>query len=247
MNEHGVLLIHGFTSDPSGMRPIAAVAESLGYVAEAPLLRGHGLTYRDLRGTSWDDWMADVVQGLERLRQRAAHIVVAGFSMGGLLALETAARYDDLDGVIALAPALRIAHPLARYAVLARGWLPFVPMGKAAGYSDPAMAIGDTSYSRLALDAFVSFYRASRRAERFLPRIQAPVLILHAERDRVIRPEAAAIAYEKVSSTEKQLVWFPRSGHALLDDVDAPDVLAHVRAFLASRLPQPPDPSASPG
>jgi carboxylesterase len=247
LNDLGVLLIHGFTSDPSAMLPIARIAEALGYATEAPLLRGHGLTYRDLRGTSWDDWMADVANGLASLRQRARRIVIAGFSLGGLLALETAAQHDDLEGVIALAPALRIAHPLARYAILARGWLPFVPMGKAVAYSDPQMAKGDNSYSRLAVDAFVSFYRASRRAERSLPRITAPILVLHAVHDRVIWPEAAAMAYEGVSSNEKELVWFPRSGHALLDDVDAEEVLAHVRGFLARRVTRLLEATASTG
>ncbi len=235
LNDIGALLIHGFTSDQRAMRPIAELAQSLGYTVEAPLLRGHGRTYRDLRGTSWDDWMEDVGQSLAALRLRAKRIVVAGFSMGGLLALATAAQHD-LDGVIAMAPALRIAHPLAPYAMLGRGWLRFVPMGKAVAYSDPLRALSDNSYSRLALDAFVSFYRATRRVEGMLPRVQAPLLVLHALRDRVIRPEAATIAYNLVNSVEKQLVWLPRSGHALLDDVEADDVLTHVRAFLVSRL-----------
>jgi carboxylesterase len=69
-----------------------------------------------------------------------------------------------------------------------------------------------------------------------LPRIKAPLLVVHAVRDRVIRPEAATIAYNHVTSTEKQLVWLERSGHAMLDDVDAGDVLRHVRDFLAGRL-----------
>lgn len=236
MNDIGALLIHGFTSDQHAMRPVADLARSLGYAVETPLLRGHGRSYRDLRGASWDDWMLDVSQSLAMLRERAQRIVVAGFSMGGLLALATAAQHPDLHGVIAMAPALRIAHPLAPYAVLGRGWLRFVPMGKAVAYSDPLRALNDNSYSRLALDAFVSFYRATRRVERMLPRVKAPLLVLHAQRDRVIRPEAATITYNQVNSAEKQLVWLPRSGHALLDDVEGEDVLMHVRAFLASRL-----------
>ena len=240
MNDRGILLIHGFTSDHHTMRPIAEIAESLGYVSEAPLLSGHGLTYRHLRGMCWEDWMDDVARSLASLRQRAARVVIGGFSLGGLLALATAAEHDDLDAVIALAPALRIAHPLARYAMLARGWMPFVPMGKAVAYSDPTLVVGDSSYRRLAVDAFVSFYRATHRVERMLPRVKAPLMLLHAQRDRVIRPEAATIAYNRVSSSEKQLVWLTRSGHALLNDVEAKDVLAHVRSFLASRLAETP-------
>ena len=236
MEQLGVLLIHGFTADHHGMRPIAEIAEELGLAVEMPLLRGHGLTYRDLRGVCWDDWVADVSQALAALKQRAERVIIAGFSLDGLLALATAAQHEDLDSIVALAPALRIAHPLAPLAPLARGWMSFVPMGKSVAYSDPSLAIGDTSYSRLAIDAFCSFHRATRRVERMLPRIKAPLLVVHALRDRVIRPEAATIAYNHVTSTEKQLVWLERSGHAMLDDVDAGDVLRHVRGFLAGRL-----------
>ena len=141
----GLLLIHGFTADHHGMRPIAEIAEELGLAVEMPLLRGHGLTYRDLRGVCWDDWVADVSQALAALKQRAERVIIAGFSLGGLLALATAAQHEDLDSIVALAPALRIAHPLAPLAPLARGWMPFVPMGKSVAYSDPSLALGDTS------------------------------------------------------------------------------------------------------
>ncbi|HZG67871.1 MAG TPA: alpha/beta fold hydrolase, partial [Herpetosiphonaceae bacterium] len=109
MEQLGVLLIHGFTADHHGMRPIAEIAEELGLAVEMPLLRGHGLTYRDLRGVCWDDWVADVSQALAALKQRAERVIIAGFSLDGLLALATAAQHEDLDSIVALAPALRIA------------------------------------------------------------------------------------------------------------------------------------------
>jgi carboxylesterase len=234
VSELGLVLIHGFTSDQRSMQPVVEIAESLGYAVETPLLRGHGQTYRDLRGTSWDDWMVDVSDAVAKLRTQTSRVAIVGFSMGGLLALATAAQHPDLAGIVVLAPALRIAHPMAPYAFLGRGWLRYVPMGKSVAYSDPAMAVADDSYGRLALDAFVSFYRATRKVERLLPRIKAPLLVMHALRDRVIKPEAATIAYTQVQSLDKQLVWLEHSGHSLLADVETERVLEHVRAFLSN-------------
>ncbi len=233
----GAVIVHGFTSDNRAVTPLEQIARSLGMPTETPLLRGHGGHYRDLRGCRWDDWMRDLRAARVRLRQRVDRVVLMGFSMGGLLSLASAAEQpDDVAAIVALAPALRIAHPLAPIAWLARGWMPFVPMGKAVAYSDPKLAANDDSYSRLAVDAFCSFHRATRRVERLLPRVEAPLLLAHSRRDRVIRPAAAQIVYNRVQSEDKELVWFDRCGHALLEDCDAPAVLQQVRQFLTARF-----------
>ncbi|HEX6291452.1 MAG TPA: alpha/beta fold hydrolase [Herpetosiphonaceae bacterium] len=233
----GAVIVHGFTSDHRAVEPLRQLAHQAGIVAETPLLRGHGGHYRDLRGTRWQHWVADVATARERLEQRVEKVVLMGFSMGGLLALASAAeRPEHIAAIVALAPAVRIAHPLAPIAWMARGWMPYVPMGKAVAYSDPTLAVGDDSYHRLAVDAFCSFYYATRRVERMLPRITAPIFVAHSRRDRVIRPQASQIVYDRVKSTDKHLVWFERSGHALLDDCDSSAVLEHVQRFLQTRL-----------
>lgn len=236
-NAIGAVIVHGFTSDQRAVEPLRKIAATLGMPVDMPLLRGHGGHYRDLRGMRWDDWIADIASARQRLKQRVQRVVLMGFSMGGLLALASAAEdQSDVAGIVALAPALRIAHPLAPIAWMARGWMPYVPMGKTVAYSDPALAAADDSYPRLAVDAFCSFFYATRRVERLLPRISVPIFVAHSRQDRVIRPAAAQLAYEKVSSTDKQLVWLYRSGHALLDDCEAPVVLEHVRQFLHTRF-----------
>jgi carboxylesterase len=232
----GAVIIHGFTSDHRAVEPLRRIAHALDMPTETPLLRGHGGHYRDLRGVRWDDWLADVAAARARLRKQVARTVLMGFSMGGLLTLASAAEQsEDVVGIVALAPALRIAHRLAPIAWMARGWMPYVPMGKSVAYSDPQLAANDDSYHRLAVDAFCSFFYATRRVERMLPQISAPLLLAHARQDRVIKPIASQIAYDRVRSTDKQLLWYERCGHALLDDCEAPQVLEQVRRFLQTR------------
>ncbi|MBA3944034.1 MAG: alpha/beta fold hydrolase [Herpetosiphonaceae bacterium] len=236
----GILLLHGFTSDERSVDKLLLIAQELGYQTEAPRLRGHGLHYRDLYGKRWEHWREDVRQGYQLLRERVDQVVVVGFSMGGLLALELAAQPDvELAGVAALAPATHIAHPLAPIAWMARGWYRFLPMGKSVGYSDPDLAIADDSYPRLATDAFVSFYRASRRIRRVLPQISAPLLLIHSRRDRVIKPCSSQFAFDQVKSVTKELIWLEQSGHAMLDDIEADTVVAHVRNFLLRFIEAP--------
>ncbi|GAC1647019.1 MAG: alpha/beta fold hydrolase [Herpetosiphon sp.] len=233
-----MLLLHGFTSHDRSLAKLEQVAVSMGCATETPMLSGHGLTYRDLYGKRWHHWRADVWDAYARLRQRADRVVVIGYSMGGLLALELAAHPDvQIAGIAALAPALYIAHPLAPIAWMALGWYRFLPMGKSVAYSDPVMATGDDSYGKLATDAFVSFYRASRRLRRVLPQIGAPLLLIHSVRDRVIKPMSSQVIYDRVASDTKYLLWLKRSGHAMLDDVEASAVVGHVQRFLETLMP----------
>ncbi len=233
----GAVIVHGFTSDQRAVEPLRQLAHELGFVTEAPLLRGHGGHHRELRGVCWSDWMTDLAEARARLHKHTQRVVLIGFSMGGLLSFASAAQQAaDVAAIVALAPALRIAHPLAPVARMARGWLPFIPMGKSSGYGDQVTARRTEGYKWCAVDSFCSFYEQTHRVERVLPQIKAPVLLIHSRQDRVIRPESARIAYDGVSSADKQLIWFERSGHRLLDGADGPAVLDCVRHFLHTRF-----------
>ena len=60
----GVLVLHGFTGNPSSMRGLAEAMAAAGHSVELPRLPGHGTTVDDMLTTSWADWA-------RRLRDRA--------------------------------------------------------------------------------------------------------------------------------------------------------------------------------
>ena len=53
---HGILVLHGFTGDPSSMRPLAESLAAAGYTVELPRLPGHGTAMEDMLPTRWADW-----------------------------------------------------------------------------------------------------------------------------------------------------------------------------------------------
>ncbi|MDQ6716069.1 MAG: alpha/beta fold hydrolase, partial [Actinomycetota bacterium] len=89
-SDTGVLLVHGYTGSPQGLRPWAEHLAAEGYTVRLPLLPGHGTTWKDLNRTRWTDWYAEVERTFDELRSRCTHVVVAGLSMGGLLATKLA-------------------------------------------------------------------------------------------------------------------------------------------------------------
>ena len=54
----GALCLHGFTGNPTSMRPVAEAFAAAGFAVELPLLPGHGTTVEDMITTGWPDWTA---------------------------------------------------------------------------------------------------------------------------------------------------------------------------------------------
>ena len=70
----GALCIHGFTGNPTSMRPVAEAFAAAGFAVELPRLPGHGTTVEDMLTTSWEDWSAEAEAAYQRLAARAGKV-----------------------------------------------------------------------------------------------------------------------------------------------------------------------------
>ena len=55
-----MLVLHGFTGNPSSMRGLAEAMAGAGFHVEMPRLPGHGTTVEDMMTTGWADWTGEV-------------------------------------------------------------------------------------------------------------------------------------------------------------------------------------------
>ena len=67
-NRTGILLIHGLGGTPTEMRYIAQGLNRAGYSVYCCQLTGHCGTTQDLIEAKWQDWTADVVKALDKLK-----------------------------------------------------------------------------------------------------------------------------------------------------------------------------------
>ena len=66
----GFLLLHGFTSMPEEVRPLAEHLAGRGHTVLAQRLAGHGSHPDDLKWVSWSDWLLDVEDVYRVLRMK---------------------------------------------------------------------------------------------------------------------------------------------------------------------------------
>jgi len=230
----GVLVLHGFTSHVSCVSDLRFPLEEMGLPYRIPILRGHGGEWTDLKGVTAEQWYEDAEDSLLDLLTECRRVVVVGLSMGGLVALDLAARRrKQVAGVATIAAALKFRDPLAVLTPLIARVIPSWPSPKA--FHDKELEKQrNRNYPRFPTRAFSELYRYASLLENQLSFVSADALIVQSRKDQIINPRAAEIIHERLGSKRKELVWFEESGHEMLLDMEAARVTAAVADFVRS-------------
>jgi carboxylesterase len=229
----GALILHGLSSSLDCVNGLEPRMQALGVRYRMPALRGHGTRPEDLLGVTWRDWVADAELALKDLLAEVDRAVVIGLSMGGLAALSLAIDHSDrLAGVVVIAPALRLADPSVRLLPVVSRMRKWVDLPMRA-YSDAALARLNTNYTRIPTSALQELLAMQRAVERRLADVRTPLLVIGARQDRVVTPAGVSAVHARAGSENKRLVWFERSGHEMLRDVEREDVMNVISAYVA--------------
>ena len=113
------LLFHGLAGTPFEIAPVARALELAGLVAHTPLLPGHGQDKAAYLAASFSDWQ-DFARAQYRRLSAQGPVLLGGYSLGGILALDLAesAQEEGLPPPLGL---LLLATPL-RFASWRKGW-----------------------------------------------------------------------------------------------------------------------------
>jgi carboxylesterase len=215
----GVVICHGFTGSPLSVLPWAEHLAARGLAVSVPLLPGHGTDWRDLAGRGWRDWYDAFETAYLGLAARTRHCYVAGLSMGGTIALRTAARHG-VTGVAVVNPALTFYDRRARFVGLLKYVLrTTVPPQEENPTASPTE---DGDYSLTPLAAVHELRRLFTAALRELPAVRAPALVFTSDTDVVVPPSSLKLLRKRLGSREVEVVRLPASGHVATLDVDAP-------------------------
>ena len=215
----GVLVLHGFTGSPKGMRSWAEHLAAEGFSVELPRLPGHGTRVEDMAVTRWEDWYAEVDRVFSLLLGRCDAVFVVGLSMGGSLALRLAEnRADEVAGLVLVNPAVHSEDWKLRLLPVLKHVVKFFP-GISNDIKKPGQDEG--AYDRFPLKSFDSLHQAWGDVKADLGKVTAPMLLLHSREDHVVEPSNSAWILANVGSTDVTEVWLEDSYHVATMDHDA--------------------------
>jgi len=229
-----VLVLHGFTGDPSSVRGLGEALAAAGHAVELPRLPGHGTTVEDMVPTRWADWSAEAEAALERLEARSEveQVVVAGLSMGGTLSLWLAERHPEVAGLVLVNPLVTPPDPAV--VDLLRGLLEEgVEVAPGVGSDIARPGVTESAYPGSPVRAALSLFEATGEVSGALDRLRCPVLLLQSRVDHVVAPESGERLVSALGDRCRR-VWLERSYHVATLDFDAELVEREATAFVAS-------------
>lgn len=225
------LLIHGLTSTPWEVRPVGLALREAGFHAESLWLPGHGTEVEELARVPWQRWTGAVENRLQEMRQRHDSVAVLGTSLGGSLALWLAAT-QPVAAVVSMGGAVKLPW-MARFAGTIARVRPFVPKRpRGSAIRDDAARSIHPSYRRSSMRAVGEMYRLTERLRPLVPRITAPLLVMHGRLDSVIPTSNAVWIYEHAASPVKRLVWLEESDHIITEDLEHEQVREEAVAWI---------------
>lgn len=232
-SETGVLMIHGFTGTPQGVRSWGEHLAAQGWTVLAPRLPGHGTSSADLAKTTGDDWAGEAEMALVGLQERCSSVFIAALSMGATIALDLASRFPEtVAGVVGVNPSVYSDDPRQRFAPVL-GRLPFSVKGIGSDIADPSQH--ELCYARIPLKAAAELLAYQKRVKERLKDVSAPLLLLTSRQDHVVPPGNTSFVAEHVSSTDVEVVWLERSYHVATLDYDAPVIFDRSVEFITKR------------
>jgi carboxylesterase len=230
----GCLLIHGFTGTPFEMRELGQHLAKQGFSVLAPRLFAHATSQEDLQRARWRDWMASVEDGYDLLRGTSDRIIPIGLSMGGILTI-LAAAWFEVSGAVLMStphnppdPRMRPLHAVAP--LLTLFWR-FNPKGPGDWHDKQAEA-SLLEYPQHSVRGGAEVYDMLLEAQRALPQIRCPVLIVQSRQDGTVPWQNAELIYGRVGSTDKQILCLDNSGHVVTLDAERKRVFEATAAFV---------------
>jgi esterase/lipase len=228
LGEDAALLIHGYPGTSAEMRPVAKILHQSGWTVRGMLLPGFGNEIATLAAKRHGDWQMAVESELVSLQQYYKRVLLVGYSMGGALAINAAAKYR-VDGLILFSPFVEVQHILWKALPVIRLAFPKVKIFRLMkpNFADPQTREGIRNFMPDAdLDApevqaailnfelpvamFNEIRTLGQKAQKAASSIRVPSLVFQGLQDELVKAEGSRKLVQKMK------------GHVEYQEIDAP-------------------------
>lgn len=234
--EMGIVLVHGFMAAPREVAELAAYLHQRGWWVYVVRVKGHGTSAEDLARQSGYDWQNSVDVGYAAMSTLCKKVIVGGFSFGGGLALDCAARIKQVAGTFAVCPPMQLQDLSSRFAPTVAVWNRLMdslkhPQRKQE-YIDILPEHPEVNYHRLPVVSLIAMENLMNKLEDKLPMINVPALIVQSKGDPVVAPQGSERLFERLGAREKEYLLVDFDRHGILSGPGAEEVHAAIAAFI---------------
>lgn len=221
----GCLIIHGFAGSIEQIKSLDKYLNNKDYITSCPKLKGHTGNPNDMKNADYKEWINSAEEALLKLRKKTDKIVIVGFSMGGLIAINLANKYD-IKAIITINTPIyywnlyrvgcnilddcknRRTNNIKRYLK--------------AKNASPAISM-------------LNFLRLLNSTKAKFSDINCPVLILQAKDDDTTKVKSTNYIYDNIKSEEKEIILYEKGGHQVLLSPYKDKIIIDIEKFLDSR------------
>ena len=254
-DDRAVLLLHGLSSGPLEMLPVAQHLNKAGFSVHAPFITGYGYE-PGKKITRWPDWQLYTLDYFDKMLSEYREVAVCGLCMGAVLALNLAIERPGLVSALSVlsttlyfdgwaTPRSRMLLPLAFYSPLR--YLLSVREREPYGVKNPhirawiakEMQLRQTSVAGASRLPMKGIYEASRLMKKVRTRtheIASPMLIIHANEDDVASVRSAEFVAGHAASPVIRKIIVYNSYHMLTLDNDRNQVMQETAAFFRDNM-----------
>ena len=229
-NKRGCLLLHGAGGGTAwDLKEFATILhEKTEMTIWVPALKGFGTTPEDLYEVTFDDWMYNGTEGIDRLLEVCDQIYIVGHSMGGLLALLLASERVDIDAIVTWAAPYNVQiRLLSILPVISK--IPLIRRVIPEKYPTPVPSWlreqGWVGYEWIPTSLGLVSIEGIKRLRKCLGDVKCPVLLIQGSHDQSISKDSARKIYNKLSSEDKEIHIIEGADHPIMNELEYKDEL----------------------
>ncbi len=218
----GCLIIHGFGGSLDEIDTLNQFLISKGFDTACPVLKGHALTKKDMANATYTDWICSAEEALIELSKKHDKIVIIGFSMGGLVAVNLAMKYKVYKLITLSSP---IYH--WDFKMVCQNILNDIKMKKPGiirNYIDAAFSVP--------ISAVVNFKVLLQKTKPMFNEVTCPIYVAQGLKDDTVKPISANYIYENVASHKKHIKFYQNSPHVICNGEDNEELFRDVVGFI---------------
>jgi len=239
------------------MSSIAQHLNKRGFSVASPLMANHNKSISCLKRTTWEELYSSIRGEFIKYTDDYKNIFVAGLSFGALIGILLAREFPNkVKAINCFSPTLffdgwgnpksRILLPLI-YKTPLKYWLYFkeeYPYGiknerlraKIESFYKKAKLFDYSKvhlygYPVIPVSCMYQNYLLSKKIISILKEIKTPIQLMQARDDDVTSPKNSRCIYDRVSSQEKEIVFFENSYHIITADQERDKVAEKTAAF----------------